>query len=288
MSHPADWYPDPTGRHEHRYYDGTAWTDHVSDGGVAGRDPVEGGPRPQQASRLDRLDAMMHVGKQPDPAAIQRQVEAAARHVATPDATGGGNLFDEPILVVQQKTKIIEVNNQYTVFDRQGRPLAHVEHVGQSAAKKMARLFTSVDQYLTHRLQVRSPDGKVLLQLTRPAKVFKSTVIVTDGDDRELGRIAQENVFGKISFAYEVDGQRIGAIRGENWRAWNWRIEDASGAEIARITKTFEGIAKTLFTTADNYVVHLHHKPAEPLHHLVVASAIAVDTALKQDARGLG
>ena len=29
----ADWYPDPRGRHELRYWDGTAWTDNVADGG---------------------------------------------------------------------------------------------------------------------------------------------------------------------------------------------------------------------------------------------------------------
>ncbi|MGA1220759.1 MAG: DUF2510 domain-containing protein, partial [Ilumatobacteraceae bacterium] len=23
---PANWYEDPTGRHQHRYWDGTAWT----------------------------------------------------------------------------------------------------------------------------------------------------------------------------------------------------------------------------------------------------------------------
>lgn len=26
---PADWHPDPTGRHEHRYWDGARWTEHV-------------------------------------------------------------------------------------------------------------------------------------------------------------------------------------------------------------------------------------------------------------------
>lgn len=26
---PAAWMPDPTGRHEHRYWDGTRWTEHV-------------------------------------------------------------------------------------------------------------------------------------------------------------------------------------------------------------------------------------------------------------------
>ncbi|KJL18825.1 hypothetical protein RL72_03297 [Microbacterium azadirachtae] len=30
---PAAWHPDPTGQHELRYWDGSAWTDHVSDQG---------------------------------------------------------------------------------------------------------------------------------------------------------------------------------------------------------------------------------------------------------------
>jgi len=31
---PAGWLADPTGRHEQRYWDGSAWTKHVFDGGV--------------------------------------------------------------------------------------------------------------------------------------------------------------------------------------------------------------------------------------------------------------
>jgi hypothetical protein len=33
------WQPDPSGKHDHRYWDGSQWTDNVSDGGVAGTDP---------------------------------------------------------------------------------------------------------------------------------------------------------------------------------------------------------------------------------------------------------
>jgi hypothetical protein len=35
------WFPDPTGRHDHRWWDGLAWTAHVADAGVAGRDPLD-------------------------------------------------------------------------------------------------------------------------------------------------------------------------------------------------------------------------------------------------------
>lgn len=36
----AGWMTDPGGRHELRYWDGAAWTEHVSDDGTATTDPV--------------------------------------------------------------------------------------------------------------------------------------------------------------------------------------------------------------------------------------------------------
>jgi uncharacterized protein YxjI len=148
--------------------------------------------------------------------------------------------------------------------------------------------LSSFDQFMSHRLEVHDMNGAVLMQLTRPAKVFKSTVVVSDGAGTEVGKIVQENMIGKIHFGLEVNGQNVGAIKAENWRAWNFRIEDAAGTEVARITKTWEGMTKAMFTTADNYVVQLHTDIAQPLLTLVVASALSVDTALKQDSRGLG
>src|SRR6266545_8277776 len=41
---PSGWFPDPTGRHEARFWDGAAWTDHIADGGVTGVDPPTPAP----------------------------------------------------------------------------------------------------------------------------------------------------------------------------------------------------------------------------------------------------
>jgi hypothetical protein len=38
------WAPDPTGRHQWRYWDGKAWTDYVADNGQESRDPTAVGP----------------------------------------------------------------------------------------------------------------------------------------------------------------------------------------------------------------------------------------------------
>ena len=280
MDNPAAWHPDPTGRHQLRYWDGQDWTEHVSDQGVQAIDADL-----TKKSTLDVIDDALSFGNRHDPAKIQQQVgDISAANIGS----GGGTLFTEPILVVNQKLKLIELNNQYSVFDSSGQQIASVNQVGQSTAKKLLRLVSSLDQFLTHKLEISDMKGQVLLRLTRPAKVFKSTVIVSDGADREVGRIVQENMIGKINFSLQVGQQQIGAIKGENWRAWNFRIEDASGTEVARITKKFEGIAKTLFTTADNYVLNIHRPLEQPLISLVVAAALSIDTALKQDARGLG
>lgn len=36
----AGWHADPTGRHEHRYWDGATWSDQVSDAGTVTTDPL--------------------------------------------------------------------------------------------------------------------------------------------------------------------------------------------------------------------------------------------------------
>lgn len=36
---PADWYKDPSGRYEYRYWDGQRWTEHVSRAGTVYKDP---------------------------------------------------------------------------------------------------------------------------------------------------------------------------------------------------------------------------------------------------------
>lgn len=268
---PANWYPDPLGRHELRYWDGSQWTEHVSSHGRQSVDP------PTQGT---------HVPTTQRP--TEKIIRDAHKVGAVTGAQGGGSIFTEPVLVVNQKAKLIEVNNEYAIYDQNGLQIGAVRQVGQSAAKKVIRVLTSYDQFMTHKLQVVDMQGNVLLALTRPAKLMKSRVLVQDGHGNDIGAIVQQNAIGKIRFNLEAGGHTYGSINAENWRAWNFNVTDHAGTELARITKTWEGLAKTVFTTADNFVVQIHRPLEEPLRSLVVASSLAVDTALKQDNRGFG
>ncbi|MEU9118866.1 phospholipid scramblase-related protein [Streptomyces sp. NPDC048506] len=271
---------------------------HVAPQQMPGQAPFPGFPGQQQGGapygqQVPGQPMHQPYGQQPMPGqpgphqgAVQHQVQQQAG--AAPSGPGGGTLFTEPVLVVNQKAKLIEVTNEYSVFDQHGNTIGSVVQVGQSTAKKVLRVVSSLDQYMTHKLEIRDAYGQPQLVLTRPAKLIKSKVIVQRPDGSPVGEIVQQNAIGKINFAMMVNGQQIGAIKAENWRAWNFAIVDHADTEIARITKTWEGLAKTMFTTADNYVLQIHHQLPDPLLSLVVATALTVDTALKQDARGLG
>jgi uncharacterized protein YxjI len=192
-------------------------------------------------------------------------------------------------LVFNQKAKIIEMNIDYAIRDLEGNAIGRIRQEGQSKLKKFARFVTSVDQFLTHTLAVYDASGSKVVELTRPAKIFKSTVVVNDGTGNEVGKIVQLNMIGKIHFGLQdAKGTELGAIKAENWRAWNFSIQDPTGTEVARITKTWEGLAKTLFTTADDYLLEVSASQLAPeLRQLILASAAGVDLALKQDSRGL-
>ncbi|WP_055614733.1 phospholipid scramblase-related protein [Streptomyces phaeochromogenes] len=295
---PAGWYPDPQGLPQTlRYWDGVQWTQHTNQ-------DQQQAQAAQQAQAVQPVKAVQQQPvQQPQPGyqqpaqqvpqqaggfdpRVQQQVHQQAG--VAPNAAGGGTLFTEPVLVVNQKAKLIELTNEYKVMDQQGNQLGAVVQVGQGTLKKVLRFFASLDQFMTHKLEIRDAYGQPQLLLTRPRKFMKSRVLVARPDGSPVGEIAQQNMVGKINFAIKVDGKQVGAIKAENWRAWNFSIVDHADNEVARITKTWEGLAKTMFTTADNYVLQLHYQLPEPLLSLVIATALTVDTALKQDSRGLG
>jgi uncharacterized protein YxjI len=199
------------------------------------------------------------------------------------------DLLNRQRLIFNQKMKVIEINIDFAIRDPEGNEVGRIRQEGQSKLKKLARFVSSLDQFMTHTLTVYDAGDAKVIELTRPAKFIKSTVVVKDGAGSDVGKIVQQNMMGKIRFSFEdATGQQIGSLNAENWRAWNFSIQDASGNEVARITKTWEGLAKTLFTTADNYLLEVSGQDlSEPMRQLILASAAGVDLALKQDSRGL-
>ena len=108
--HPS-WHPDPTGRHELRYWDGSVWTDHVADRGVQAMDPLipQADPTPQSVaaaeptvdpsamSGSDSSESSMGYGGQSEPTRVSDSpsvAESDGSHGS--DGCGGSGGSGEP------------------------------------------------------------------------------------------------------------------------------------------------------------------------------------------------
>ena len=220
------------------------------------------------------------------PELVTRQL--ADSGIGQPAFPESGTLLGASVLVMNQHAKILEVNTDYEVFGSAGLPIGSIRQFGQSRGKALARVVTGLDQFFTHHFEICDSEGRPVLRLTRPRKVFLTRLHVFDGADRFVGTIRQRNVFWKIRFALlDAGGAVVGHLRAENVRAWDFHIYDGFERCIATVVKSWEGWARTAFTRADHYVVRVHVPLVDPLRQLTLAAALATDLALKQDARGI-
>ena len=347
----ADWYPDPTGRHDVRYWDGTQWTEHVSSGGHQG---------------IDRLHDVITT----DPTAFKpnKKVAAQARKVIADKGVVGATLFTEPVLVVNQKVRMFGSTMCYDIFDQRGNQLGWVEEVPRGfKAKASDSFYRRTDDSREYKFRIVDVNRRTQLTITRPAKWMsgKSKMVIEDPTGVPIGYITQEtygvagamatvahaalkNVsgiagagiglvagatagkaaasaagksvgwiagkavsvasastaravlhgsgaadrivsaadgmdrVGHVRFGLEANGMRVGSVHAETTKEWDFRVLDSTGAEFARVTKTWAGWSKEHLTKSDNYVVQLGRPLEEPLRSLALALALAIDIALKQ------
>jgi uncharacterized protein YxjI len=189
------------------------------------------------------------------------------------------SLLNEPVLVVRQKLKLVELRNEYGVFDPGGRQIGAVAQVAQSPLAFLTRLFTSWDVALPITLEIRGPGGPELL-VQKPWFTWRCQVTRPDG--RQIGQIVKQIRLGKARFALlDPGGTQLGEVRAENWRAKDFSVRDGAGQVLARVTKRWAGL-RELFTDADTYVVEVLPTAAEPLRSLAVASCLVIDVVMKQ------
>jgi Protein of unknown function (DUF2510) len=89
MNSPAPgWHPDPTSRHQYRYWDGARWTDDVADGGVASTDTLHEGPAATADPNPTASDATQRVDPTRQYPVAGQQAPPSTPYDADHDGTG--------------------------------------------------------------------------------------------------------------------------------------------------------------------------------------------------------
>ena len=182
---------------------------------------------------------------------------------------------------VNQRRKVFEMRNQYTLTGDDGEVIGAIEQVDQSPFTFIARLFSDLDVALPVTLNVTGSYGALAMQLHKPW--FRFRVTVKDAAGTVLGQVRKRVRLGKAVFTVTgPSGELVGKLLSENWRSRDFRFEGVSGAEVARVTKQWRGLLTEVFTDADRYAVTFPASTDDTLRQLALASALAVDLTMKQ------
>ena len=182
---------------------------------------------------------------------------------------------------LHQKRKFMELRNQYTLTDETGAEIGRVEQAKQSPFAFLVRLFGDMDVALPVTLNVNNSDGTDQMRLHKPW--FRFAVAVHGADGRRIGSVNKRIRLGKAVFTVIGEsGEEVGSLKAENWRARDFRLEDPSGRELARVTKKWRGLLTEAFTDADSYAVTFDDLTDTTTRELALAAALAVDLTMKQ------
>jgi uncharacterized protein YxjI len=189
---------------------------------------------------------------------------------------------------IHQRRKFFELRNQYELTGADGSPAGRVEQAKQSPLAFLGRLLTSFDVVLPVTLQVTDATGAPALELHKPWLTWRVDVREL-ASGRKVGSISRKVRIGKPHYAVvDGNGSPAATVVGEDWRSRNFRIDDASGREIARVTKTWRGLLTEIATDADSYAVTFSPTTTDDQRDLAFAAALTVDLVQKQKDAGGG
>ncbi len=192
-------------------------------------------------------------------------------------------LLNRNLFLVKEHVALFKAANNFDVHDAQtGEIILECREDKLGALTKFLR-FTDYKRMTPFHLEIRKPDGTVLISVTRGVSIFLSKVNVLDESGIRIGGFQQKlfSIGGKFE-VLDASDSPVCTLKGK-WTGWNFRFE-RDGVELAQVAKKWAGIGKELFTSADNYVLSISAsvRRDDPARPLILAAVMCIDMVLKE------
>jgi uncharacterized protein YxjI len=191
--------------------------------------------------------------------------------------------------LIREHVGMLKLTDTYDIFDAaSGQQLA--------VAKEKKGLLNSIAGLLMNRRNLPTRvdvhegtdiNGPIAFSITRGFSFLRPTVKVLAGDGSLIGTFKSRllTLGGKFG-VYDASGNEVAMVKG-NWVGWDFRFIASNGTELGVVSRKWGGVAKELFTSADNYVVAVH-QPDPAAATLLLAAGLAIDTVYKESSGGGG
>lgn len=143
--------------------------------------------------------------------------------------------------------------------------------------------FSDLRRATPFHLQVEDTKGNKVVSVKRGIALFVSEVEVFDGKDVLIGRFRQKffSIGGRFEL-FDAQNNHVLTLQGK-FTSWEFKLL-RDQVEFATISKKWAGLAKEMFTTADNYMIQISDRvpPESPLRPLIIAASMCIDLVLKE------
>ena len=187
------------------------------------------------------------------------------------------------LFVVREHVGFFRAANNFDILDPETGAvllLCREEQLGWFT--KLLR-FTDYKRYTPFNIEVQTPAGERILQVTRGVAILRSRVTVRNAQGEVLGGFQQKflSIGGKFD-VLDPDDLAVCRLQGK-WTGWDFRFLSGD-QELAHVTKKWAGLGKELFTSADNYVISISESvpPQAPVRELILAAVLCIDMVLKE------
>jgi len=188
-------------------------------------------------------------------------------------------------LSVRQRKRWLEIltsfdaRNTYAVYDQDGQPVLNVEEQGKGFGNFLKRVFLGAFRPFTSHVEDLAGQRQ-LLTLRRPFRFYFHRLEVRDVDGNLLGAIQRRWTWFRRKYTVEgAEGQEVATLFGPLLRPWTFKILLPGDAkqEVGLLQKKWSGLAKELFTEADNFWITLDGVQDAGLRALLFSATVLID-----------
>lgn len=199
------------------------------------------------------------------------------------------NLLDRSQFFIRERVGVLKLTNTYDILDPATNQVIGVAKEEPPTWSKFLRLLLSA-QMLPTAIYVYDLEGtNPVVSITRGFTFLRAKVQVRSGG-RDLGYFQTKWFSLRGGFnLLDPQNHQVAELKG-NWVGWEFRFLSNSGREIGTVTKKWAGLAKEMFTSADNYLIAISDRSAAgpATSALLLAAGLAVDIIFKEKGGGAG
>jgi len=192
-------------------------------------------------------------------------------------------VLNNNVYLVKEHFGLFKAANNYDIHDPQtGEIIMECREARLGLITKLLR-FTDYKRMTPFDVQIKTPEGKQIVRITRGISIFLSKVAVLNENDQVIGGFKQKlfSIGGSFSVLDAYD-HPVCMLKGK-WTGWDFKFMQGE-TELAHVSKKWAGIGQELFTSADNYVLEISESVPkdDAVRQLILAAVMCIDMVLKE------